>query len=248
MARLTNTQADYFARASSWACPVPGASYINFFGGAVENTARNLAPGGAGARVFGDPPVSDDFVTLENGEHYVDTRVAQPSGDMTLIAVARSVTDDDGDAYLISNNGSANLTAGSGTTVGVSLYIESGADGDDNQSLRFGAEKTAGGFEQASIGGFEFPQAHPHICVGRYTAGTGLREANDLTDDLSATLINATGILTGESLWVGSKRTGNGAAFEMYAAMIFPFRLTDAQLALIETAVRAHYAARSITV
>lgn len=114
-----------------------GLQYINFFGGSVS-PGRNLANGGAAARVVGTPTVGSraEGVLCTSHASYIQTSVPQ-SSKMTILGVFCPTSDQR--AYVVSN---ATRTR----PIGLSIYSEPTATADVHSlRVQFGGALTGSG-------------------------------------------------------------------------------------------------------
>lgn len=249
MVDLINANADAFAYARVIRPPVTdGLEFWNYYGGASD-MRRNLAPNKPAAIPVGDPTGGDFYIRCVGMTDYIQT-AAEASAQFTLIAVAKAVMPDAGNAPMISNTGSMSQT-GKVTTTGGAIYLNDVTPG--NNLMRLSAMQAAnnGGANQmvvASTDDFDASAPGVRMFTGRCEAD-GDRIAKIMGTTLTRGTNSALPAMLGQPYRIGSQYTSGGVGIvDIYAAIIYSRALSDAELDTVYDFVRTFYARRGITI
>lgn len=215
-----------------------GEAYLNFFS-ATGVISRNLVEGGAVPLVTGTPTVSGELAQfgLARGA-WVNTGVSQPTGNFTIIAVAKSVVADRG--MIVANwEGTAKgglLFQFGGA--GASLMLQTTITNSGTLS-QDAAEATLG----VSVGG-------TYCVAGRYNATTRLKTINNLTTGLSNTRTPAYPMLAEpqNKLLIGKSVSSYSSAVDVGMVLIYDRLLSDVELAAQYAQIKAAFAVRGVTI
>lgn len=105
-----------------------GLEYWNFFGGGASKAARNLASNKPGGVVVGNPVYGEHSAVFTGQSAYIQTGV-EDSADMTLIAVAKPISD--AGAHIVSSFSGQRANGATGVSLGKTLWFTNGGqDGD----------------------------------------------------------------------------------------------------------------------
>lgn len=211
-------------------------TYLNFFS-ATDVLARNLVDGGPTPLATGTPTISGELVQfgLARGA-YVNTGVAQPTGDFTIIAVAKSTNA--GRGMIVSNwesTAKGGLIFGFGVA-GASLTLQSTISNSGTLS-QDAAEAPLG----VSVGG-------TYCVAARYNSTTRLKTLNNLTAGLSTTHTAAYPMLaeTTNKLLIGKSFSTFASEVDVGLVLIYNRLLSDTELAVEYAQIRAAFSARGI--
>ncbi|MFJ4115893.1 hypothetical protein ACIPV9_10880 [Pseudomonas psychrophila] len=231
--------------------------YWGLFGGSVEKTIRNLAPGKGAGETIGVPVINQSFVTLSNA-NYLKTKALDSAG-LSIVLVAR-FTEDGSNSALASTGGQGNRKSGAlGLTSGIQFvrnagavaltgsddiratrYMFSGADNGATVSLQASRPVLAG--QWAALSMVHSPATHT-VTVTNLTTGQSVSTvaaAPNLTEDVSVAqiLIGSQGL--GIPGYVGST--------DMAAAAIYSAALNASSLALVYDRLKKTMALRGINI
>jgi len=246
--------ADFSSNPVAFLPPVSrGLEYFAFLGGTSERTARNLAAGKPQGAIIGAPVISANYARL-NRTAYVQTGAAQTPNN-TLIVVLRPVDDTSG-VLAIGNYGSPRVAPYSGTTNGCGFFWTSSA-ADGSVTCYF----TAAAFDGASAASVNTPNTTRAIPGAAWRAMAGGASGTDKTKfirDLTAgTRVDATYAAPNNVADLGSTplMIGSGVNTGVFAgsvdiafAAIYSVKLTDAEIDLVYSSVKAFLLTKGITV
>lgn len=252
---LRASGANFEANAVSYLPPVPeGLLYWGFLNDSLAKLGRNFAPEGRPVSVVGTPEVSSSGAVLDVNR-YIQTEVRQTPS-MTLIAVGRPVSDGAEQGMFISNYTSARPGVIAGTSFGVSLYC----GGDDAETGLFKISANVSSFSGVSGAPSTLRQAtlsNLDITKPAFLA---------LTFDGSERIVRAYNLSTGvssqapaftEAVDIGVTPFKVGASpltsypnrpKHQHFAAIYNRKLSDVELGLIYTRMKAYLGTRGVIV
>ena len=234
-----NTGADFSDSADGYLLPVmDDLAYVNFFGSEAVFD-RNLAENGLTPTVIGTPTYSGEFMTAD-GDNYINTRVPQPTGDYTLISVARTTVD--GNIFLLGNYSLSGAAW---------IYFNGSAAGTDLVRIDFGTTGDNGGSNVIdTLAGPNVGTAGSAFFIAaRYTAATRHKELDvpRLGSALSKTA-PYTHVVSANRMLIGADVGETGAAGGHAFAAIYTRRLTDDELEQTYQQIQSAMAAVGVTV
>lgn len=252
---LKASGADFEANAVSYIPPVAdGLLYWGFLNDSVEKVGRNYAPGGSPVTVVGVPTVTNSGAVLDS-THHIQTQVQQTPS-LTVIAVGNPVVDGAEQGMFVSNYTSARAGGVAGTSFGVSLYCS----GDDANAGKFEVRANVSSFTGVAGAASTLRQAllsNLDITKPAFLA---------LTFDGAEKVVRAYNLVTGVSAQaaafaetidvgiapfkIGGSPLGSypNKAKNLHFAAIYNRKLSEAELTLIYTRIKAYLASRGVTV
>lgn len=252
---LTAKGADFEANAVSYIPPVPeGLLYWGFLNDSVEKLGRNYAPEGVPATVIGTPTVNSQGAVLNTAGH-IQTPAVQTAS-ITLIAVGRPVADGAEQGMFISNYTSARLNGVAGTSFGASLYCS----GNDANAGKFEVRANVSGFSGVAGAASTLHQAlltdlditKPAFLALTFDGTEKVVRAYNMSTGLSAAAAAYTEVV---DIGVAPFRVGGAPlgtypnnAKNFHFAAIYNRKLTDAELSLTYTRIKAYLAARGVAI
>ena len=252
---LKASGSDFEANAVSYLPPVAeGLMYWGFLNDSVAKLGRNFAPGGLPVSVVGSPEVSSAGAVLDVNR-YIQSEVRQTPS-MTLIVVGNPVLDGAEQGMFISNYTSARPGVLAGISSGVSLYCGGDDPGDGkfrlnaNVSSFSGVSGAPSSIRQASLFGLDI--ARPAFLAMTFDASEKITRVFNLsTGDKAQTAAFTESVDIGVTPFrIGASPLTsypNRAKHQHFAA-IYNRKLSEAELALIYTRIKAYLATRGVTV
>lgn len=255
---LYATDVSFEANAVAFIPPVSeNLEYWGLFGGSVEKTVRNLAPGKGPSETVGLPVLSPNFATLTNANH-LKTKAFDSAG-ISIVLVVRFI-EDGGNSALASTGGQSKRKGGVlGLTSGIQFvrnaggmtptgsddiratrYMFSGADNAATASLQAGRPVLES--QWAALSMVHDPVTHT-VTVTNLTTGqsaSNVAVAPNLTEDVSIAqiLIGSQGV--GVPGYVGPT--------DIAAAAIYSAALNAGDLALVYDRLKKTMALRGISI
>lgn len=247
--------ANFEANALSYIPPVAeGLLYWGFLNDSVDRLGKNYAPDGAPASVVGVPTVTSKGAVLD-GTRYIQTANQQPSA-FTLIAVGNPVVDGAEAGMFISNYTSARASGVAGTSFGVSLY----SGGDDAAVGTFGPRLNVSSYSgianaPSNLNNAILPATDitkPAFLVGTFDSVDKIVKLRNLSNGTSAQTpaFNEAVDMGVAPFKIGASPLASytNRAKNFHFAAIYNRKLSDAELSLIYTRMKAYLATRDVIV
>lgn len=226
-----------------------GLEFWNYYGGASD-PRRNMVRGKPAGIVRGDPSADggDFYIRCEGMIDYIQTAAAA-SEQFTLIAVAKPVMPDAGNAPIISNTNSISQTGI--VTTGAGIYFNDAVQGDNLMRLTAQQAGNNAGVNTvvfANTAEFDASTSGVQMHTGRCEAD-GRRVAKIMGTTLTGSTPSALPAMLGQPYRIGSQyNAGSDGVVDIYAAIIYSRALSDAELNTVYDFVRTFYARRGITI
>lgn len=236
---IKDTKVSVRDKAMGWAgCPIDtaGLQFAHFFGGTLDNSLRNFAYGKPVSASVGTPTINPNSVSLKGANNYVQSAMADVN-EMTLlvafkpleavasIAVGNLVSTTDGTTRKVA------ITYGSAMLVSAFRGTDTSRDGATTPTPLVVGTPVCLALRN-SIG------AGAEVILNNLTKGEVGKQSNLGTPSLGSPLRVGGGY--NSASYVG--RT------EVYAALGFSRKLTDAELATLYAWLKAYCARRSIVI
>lgn len=214
----------------------------------IRRLPLNRVPGRAPATVVGIPTVTANYARFTAASAYIQTDI-QETTECTILAVCRapvpvaSGSTTDFPMYVSTFNGPAITPGYSGNAFGVSLYhtntgVAVGAGRDNGSGGITSGGTTLATSEVATAWGLRLLRISGSNMVRNVTTGQTQTAGNTNTR-----------VLTGNSFRIGSTNsTAYLASADISAIAFYNVALTDAEIDLVVTAMRARAARLGITV
>lgn len=228
-----------------------GLEYLNFFGGTMLETGRNLARGKAGGGVIGSPTINANSAVFTPYTNYVDTGVKM-STEMTMLIVAKLLTEEA--TMLLSNYTSARVGDATKQSLGVGFTVVGAGTANGKVPMTFqAAVNVAGTSTSGGVStGDTTPVGVPHCFAGSVSDSSKERRITNLTTSESVFGTSADPL----DLGIGTIRVGSSASaasgfnhpVEIYAAAIYSRVLSANEIATMYDFLKGYYTRRSIAV
>lgn len=238
---LKDASANYRETALGWAgCPVDatGLEMAFFFGGTLARSLKNYAPGKANAVATGAPTVNANSLIV-SGSAYLTTAMAD-SASITLVAAYRSLAEVG--TIVIGNYAGASPSELRGTNL--LAASDTIANGLNNLQGQHSTPATSGVSSPGS-----FAVNTPVLHAVRFENATSTLTVNNATaNTVSSSVIAGTHVAGGPMMMGRGYVNDLPGQTEIYAALGFSRKLTDAELALLCQYLKVYAARRSITI
>lgn len=243
--RINSYGASLAGLADRFRTTVSGAVYGNFFGEGAP-VSRNLAAGGAPVRVLGEPAQGQFYNEFSSTEDYLDLAINAPDS-YTHVFVALLLVDDT--TFVVGNYVNDNVTGG-----GHWFYYAQEAPGDGIAAPTFAnINDNAGTPELVTVRGSAVPLGKPHAFALRYDRAAKTKILNNLTTGERVAAVQSGGEVKRtdtRGLLLGSAygSLGAGTKTQVFCEWLWPFAMSDDQLAAQSAQIKAYYARRGLEV
>ena len=236
---IKDSNGSFREKALGWAgCPIDtaGLEVAHFFGGTLENSLRNFTHGKANSTVIGTPTVKANSVALQGRLNLIQTAMAD-TNESTLVVVFKPL--EIADAIIIGNlvSPANNTTRRLAMAYSAPMTVTGFRTTDQNQS---GATTSTA----LAVG------APVCLALRNVMGATPLVTFNNLTKGEVGTMANPGPPVLGGAIRIGGAYNvaGYDGKTEVYAALGFSRKLTDAELGTLYAWLKAYCASRAIPI